>query len=238
VIEYTSTGRLQLATGVKVLVYGNAGIGKTMLCATAPKPLLISAEGGLLSLQRKNIERVFGVNTPGITYDIPVALIRTVEDLMRVYDDVKRPDWSANIQTVCLDSLSEIAETVLAHAHTQTKDGRAAFGDMAEQVLELCRKFRDLPGKHVYFSTKQGFSTDSDLIGPSLPGRMLDREIPYLFDELLQLGISQDAQGQAFRYLRTMPDLKHYAKDRSGMLDARGECPSLTNIFNKISAGA
>lgn len=236
--EYTSTGRIQLSQGVKVLTYGNAGIGKTMLCATAPQPLLISAESGLLSLQRKNIERVFGVNTPGICYDIPVALIRSIDDLSKVYDDVRNPQFAASVQTICLDSLSEIAETVLAHALASTKDGRAAYGDMADQIINLVRKFRDLPGKHCYFTTKQGLSSDSDLLGPSLPGQKLDREVPYLFDELFQLTISESQDGAKHRYLRVEPDLKHYAKDRSGQLDVRGEYPNLTNIFQKISAAA
>lgn len=36
--------------GVKCIVYGGAGVGKTRLCATAPRPIIISAEEGLLSL--------------------------------------------------------------------------------------------------------------------------------------------------------------------------------------------
>ena len=39
------------ANGVKILVYGQAGAGKTTLAATMPKPIIISAEGGLLSIQ-------------------------------------------------------------------------------------------------------------------------------------------------------------------------------------------
>lgn len=36
--------------GVKVLVYGQAGAGKTHLIRTLPHPVILSAEGGLLSL--------------------------------------------------------------------------------------------------------------------------------------------------------------------------------------------
>ncbi len=236
--QYTTTAAAAHVNGVKCLVYGNAGTGKTMLAATCPAPLLISAENGLLSLQRKNIERVFGVNAPGITYDIPVAIIKSVDDLVQVFNDVSNPHFGASLQTIYLDSLSEIAETVLAHALNQTKDGRAAYGDMAEQILDLCRKFRDLPGKHVVFTSKQGLSSDSGLLGPSLPGRLLDREVPYLFDELFQMSIADNGQGGSVRFLRTAPDFKHYAKDRSGQLDPRGEFPSFSNIFAKISAGA
>lgn len=237
-VQYTTTSAAAHCHGVKVLIYGNSGTGKTMLAATCPAPLLISAENGLLSLTRKNIERVHGVNTPGICYDIPVAIIKGVDDLTRVFDDVSNPQFGASIGTVYLDSISEIAETVLLHALTQTKDGRAAFGDMADQIIDLCRKFRDLPGKNVVFTAKQGLSSDSGLWGPSLPGRMLDREVPYLFDELFQMALADNGQGGSARFLRTAQDIKHYAKDRSGSLDPRGEYPALSHIFSKISAAS
>lgn len=237
-IEWSTTSALSASHGVKFLVYGNAGTGKTMLIPTAPAPLLISAENGLLSLTRKNIERVHGVNTPGISYDIPVAKVRTVADLTEVFDLLKIPANRAkyNVGTICLDSISEIAEICLANALTNNKDGRMAYGDMAEQMLHLFRCFRDLEGVNVYFSAKQGFCKDSNLMGPSLPGNILPREVPYLFDELFHLHLVSDAQGNPVRVLRTAPDSENNAKDRSGALDPRGEWPSLANIMQKISA--
>ncbi len=40
---------------VKCLIYGESGVGKTWLCQTAPKPVIISAEKGLLTLKHVNI---------------------------------------------------------------------------------------------------------------------------------------------------------------------------------------
>ena len=48
-MQFTTTAQAVLDTGVKMLVYGESGMGKTMLTATLPRPLLISAESGLLS---------------------------------------------------------------------------------------------------------------------------------------------------------------------------------------------
>ena len=36
--------------GVKMMVYGASGVGKTRLTTTCPNPIIISAEKGLLSL--------------------------------------------------------------------------------------------------------------------------------------------------------------------------------------------
>lgn len=235
-IEWSTTGKLAGSHGVKFLVYGNSGAGKTMLVPTAPKPLLISAENGLLSLTRQNIERVFGVNTPGISYDIPVAKISTVQGLTDVFNWVSQPANKSAFSTICLDSISEIAEIVLKNALVQNKDGRMAYGDLAEQLLTLVRCFRDLDGINVYFSAKMGLCDHSNLFGPSFPGKILDREIPYLFDEVFQLQVLANSDGTPARCLRTSPDATHNAKDRSGALDVRGEYPSLSNIIAKISA--
>lgn len=70
-VKLTTSKQAALVHGVKCIVYGRAGIGKTMLVATAPAPFLISAESGLLSLREQNITKVFGENNPNITYDIP-----------------------------------------------------------------------------------------------------------------------------------------------------------------------
>jgi ABC-type lipoprotein export system ATPase subunit len=53
-INVKTTGSLS-ANGVKMLVYGQAGAGKTTLVATLPAPIVLSAEGGLLSIQDANL---------------------------------------------------------------------------------------------------------------------------------------------------------------------------------------
>lgn len=50
-LKWTTTDRASISQGVKMLVYGASGSGKTGLCATLPAPLIISAEGGLLRLR-------------------------------------------------------------------------------------------------------------------------------------------------------------------------------------------
>jgi len=44
-INLKSTGSLS-ASGVKLLVYGQAGAGKTSLIKSLPAPIVLSAEGG------------------------------------------------------------------------------------------------------------------------------------------------------------------------------------------------
>lgn len=226
--------------GIKALAYGGAGSGKTMQVATLPRPVLISAENGGLSLKRRNIEKVFGAGRTDITYDIPILEIRQVGDLESAYQAMSK--YSTQFDSAALDSVSEIAETILKNAKPQYKDPRKAYGDMLEQMLDVLKKFRDLRGKHVYMSAKQGRFDDevsgAALFGPMTPGKALSQELPYLFDLVLQLSRVQppDLTKPPYHIFRTAPDFSYQAKDRSGVLDPRGEPADMGHIIRKISA--
>ena len=121
---------------VKSLVYGGAGVGKTVLASTAPNPLIISAESGLMSLA---------------DLDIPVIEVTTKDEVDEAYKYALESDYD----TICLDSISEIAEVVLAGEKKNFKDGRKAYGVMNDQMVPLIRNFRDIKDKHIYFTSKQ-----------------------------------------------------------------------------------
>lgn len=240
-LHFTTTAQAAHVYGVKALVYGPAGVGKTMLCATAPAPLILSAEAGLLSLSRANIERVYGADTAGVTYDIPVIQISTVNDLTEAHMWCLNAVEARQFATVCIDSLSEIAEVVLNNAKRQVKDPRQAYGELIEKMETLVRAFRDLPGKHVVMTAKMEASknelTGAVVHAPSMPGSKLGQKLPYFFDEVFRLGVNKTPDGQPFRFLQTQPDLQYEAKDRSGAL-APMEYPSLQSVFHKITQGA
>lgn len=206
--------------GIKIMVYGLAGTGKTRLCATAPKPIILSAEQGLLSLR---------------TQDVPYIQIKTIAELKAAREMLMndRRFW-----TICLDSASEIAEVCLRDLVATNKDPRKAYGDMAQEVLNEVRAFRDFPQRHVVFIMKQGRVKDEQtggfLNGPLMPGQQLDQHMPYMFDECFQL-VTANVGGEIRSAIRTQRDNMNEAKDRSGRLDM-WEPPNLTYIFDKIAA--
>lgn len=237
-VQFSSTGALTKVNGVKVLVYGEAGSGKTLLCATAPTPLIISAESGLLSLRPENLARHEQQVQRALPRDIPVITITTYLELFEVYNWCRASTEARHFRTLCLDSVSEIAERVLAHAKSTVKDPRQAYGQLIDNTVSLIRGFRDLPGFHVYFSAKsermKDEGTGQTYYGPSMPGKALGPALPYFFDEVFHLGIGKAGDGSKYRYLRTQPDLQYSAKDRSGSL-AEIERPDLGYIFSKIT---
>ena len=219
-INVKSTGSLA-ANGVKVLVYGQAGAGKTSLIKSLPSPIVLSAEGGLLSIQDA---------------DLPFIEIASMDDLREAYEWLTSSDDAKAYQSVALDSISEIAEVCLNHEKKVNKDPRAAYGAMQEQMADIIRAFRDLPGRHVYMSAKLEKTQDEMgrvLYAPSMPGNKTGQALPYFFDEVLALRVEKDGDGATQRALMCDSDGLWLAKDRSGKLDA-WEAPDLSAVFAKI----
>jgi phage nucleotide-binding protein len=211
------------AQAVKLLVYGQAGAGKTSLIPTLPKPVILSAEGGLLSIADTNL---------------PFIEITSMEDLREAYKWLTSSTEAAEFESVALDSISEIAEVVLNAEKKINKDPRAAYGAMQEQMADIIRAFRDLPGKHVYMSAKLEKTQDEMgrvLYAPSMPGNKTGQSLPYFFDEVLALRVEKDAEGNTRRALMTDGDGLWLAKDRSGKLEV-WEDADLGDIIRKIGS--
>lgn len=209
--------------GVKCVVYGCAGVGKTRLCATAPKPIIISAEEGLLSI---------------VDIDIDYIEIKTLDDLDSAYRMLRA---SNDYETICLDSLSEIAEALVIELLPQHKDGRQAYAAFAQAMIPMIKRFRDIKGKNTVFTCKEDTILDEDgaflRYDLLLPGHQLNKQTPYLVDELFHMQV--DRKGIPF--LNTKPNRKSFSKDRSGALNPKGEyaksvneVPNLTELFAKI----
>lgn len=219
-INIKTTGSLS-ANGVKLLVYGQAGAGKTSLIKTLPSPIVLSAEGGLLSIQDA---------------DLPFIEINDIETLREAYKWLTESNEAKSFKSVALDSISEIAEVVLNAEKKTTKDPRQAYGAMQEQMADIIRAFRDLPGRHVYMSAKLEKTQDEMgrvLYAPSMPGNKTGQALPYFFDEVLALRVEKDGDGNTQRALMCDSDGLWLAKDRSGKLES-WEAPDLGAIISKM----
>lgn len=217
--------------GVKILVYGSAGAGKTRLCGTAPKPIIISAESGLLTFRKMIAEGLLDPNTPVIEVD-------SIETVDAAYEWCRTEAKKHGILTICLDSISEITEKCLAAEKGKTKDPRQAYGEMAVRVIQLVKQFRDLAGFHVIVTAKQRVAKDPvtgvEKAQPTAPGQQVGEQLPYLFDEVWHAYTDKDpATGATYHALRTHAAFNAEAKDRSGVL-AEIEYPDAAHLINKI----
>ena len=218
-IKLKSTADVQ-ANGVKALVYGMAGVGKTYMIKSLPNPIVISAESGLLALTGT---------------DIPYIEVKTFIELQEAYQFIVS-EHGAQFESIAIDSISEIGEIVLAHEKSVNKDGRGAYGEMAVKIMEIMRSFRDIQGKNVMFIAKAEKSQDETgrmLYQPSMPGAKISQQLPYLVDLVMALRTEKDTEGTIQRALMCQTDGTWQAKDRSGKL-AAWEAPDLSAIIAKI----
>lgn len=214
----------QSVNSVKALIMGESGVGKTKLAGTVPTPLILNAEGGLLSLANENIDSVD---------------ITTVEDVMEVYTFLTESKDAKKYETIVLDSVSEIAEVYLNTLKKQYTDARQAYGQLATDMTEMIRAFRDIKNKHVYFISKAG-KVENDIgvseVKPIMPGKNLTNGLPFFFDLVLGLKIGKLEDKSTYRYLQTGSSIDMKCKDRSGILEEIEE-PDLGKIFTKIIEG-
>jgi len=127
-----------------------------------------------------------------------------------------------------------------------TKDPRQAYGAMQEQMADIIRAFRDLPGRHVYMSAKLDKSQDEMgkmLYAPSMPGNKTGQQLPYFFDEVLAARTHDETNsaGETVTtyYYQCKPCSLWSAKDRSGALDKYEDgSGGIGPIIDKIRRGA
>lgn len=226
-VKITSVDEAIEDTGLKILVHGQAGAGKTVLCATTKEPtLILNIEGGLLSLK----------GAPSYIKTVKIESIANLEEVLIMLQQQRDAD-DQQYKWVCLDSLSDIAETVLANEMEKSTDPRKTYPAFQAEVVKLVKGYRNLNGYNIVMTAKQ-MSTKDDFTGitlysPSMPGNKLGPALPYLFDEVFALRVEKDEEGDDYRVLQTGRDVMFEAKDRSGMLKTF-EPPKLYAIHEKI----
>lgn len=206
--------------GAKIVIYGQPKIGKTTLCATAPSPLILSFEKGLLSLRRHNL---------------PYIEINSIAELANILVWLRTDAKSKQFQTICFDSISDCAETVLSEEKRSTRDGRKAYGNTNDRIMDIFRDYRDLP-RNVYFTAKEEPKQAGEVTRPWMPDRFLTTQLPYMFDTIVRMMPLRLNDGSSIRALRCQGDFETYAGDRSGNL-VEWEEPNLSKLFAKITKG-
>lgn len=225
-INITSIDEAIEDNGLKILVHGLSGAGKTMLCASTGSPtLILNAEGGLLSIR-------------GAPSYIKVAKVSCFEDLEEVIDmlEMDERNGERKFDWVALDSISDVAEAVLKNELEACADPRKSYPAFQSKVDSLIKAFRDLRNYHVIMTAKQDMTKDDytgiTLRSPHMPGNKLGPAVPYLYDLVLALRVDKDEDGNDYRTLQTSRDVMYEAKDRSGELKMF-EPPNLKKILKK-----
>ncbi len=236
-LEFKRVSQINRDRGVKMLIYGQSGAGKTMLATTLPKPIFIDAESGTLSLAKDNLEKVFGKENSDVSYDMACITVNTLEDVAEVYQWCIDPANSSHYDSIVIDSLSEIAEVAFNDAKKKFKDGRVFWNEYKANVESIIRDFRDIKNKHVCMISKMDFVKDEvsgiTRLAPKMPSASLSNALDYFFDEVYRLAIGTDTEGKTVRFLQTSVDIQHHAKSRGGLDPV--EIPNLSHVIRKLN---
>lgn len=216
--------------GVKAILYGGPGTGKTPMLTTIPNSIIAFTEPGLLSIRKHQ-----GAGVMTTTY----------KEMREFWMWAIQSREAQQFQTKCSDSLSQMAEIILAEEFARQATGgkgnntdpRNAYGEMAKKMMELMNWIYYAPAFNAALIAKEG---DVEFAGetkarPYFPGKELNIRIPHLFDsvwrvETLKVPTGAFLAGQ--RVIRTRENFSCFARDRSGNLNELEAC-DLSMLYNK-----
>jgi phage nucleotide-binding protein len=216
------------------MVYGNPGVGKTVLAATASQVpemspvLFVDVEGGTLSVASMGL-------------DCDVARVTKWRDMQKIYEDLY--DRKTRYKTVVIDSLTEVQKFsmlgIMQDPERQDKDPDVAtlreWGKNIEQTRKFVRGFRDLPINTIFTALSM---TDQDNKGqkhtkPSLSGK-LSNEVAGFLDIVVYM-YKKNVDDEIHRCLLTSETDDTVAKDRSDSLPLVVVDPTMATLYDLIS---
>lgn len=199
--------------GCKAIVYGPAGCGKTPLIQTAPRPLLLSVEPGLLSMRSSTV---------------PTYLAHDAKSIDEFFKWFFNSPETKNFDTLAIDSGSYMADVYLQASLKGTsnagnkKHGMQAYGEMATNTMEHLRTLFYVKEKHIYLICKEELADVEyqSLRRPYFPGKVLNIDVPFLYDFILRLAKTNvpGMQGEQLAF-QCVGNMNILARNRTGNLN-------------------
>jgi hypothetical protein len=157
--------------GVKALCYGPPGSAKTPTVNTAPRPVLLACEPGLLSMRNSMVP----------TWIAPTKA--KIDDFMKWFEHSSE---AKAFDTLAIDSISQMCNIALDES--TSKHGLAQYGDMANYVMPYFQRLYYMKEKHLFLIAKEELTSDGKR-RPAFPGQQLNGSsgVSHLYDCILRL---------------------------------------------------
>lgn len=233
-IQIHNTQNFLRRGGIKFMIYGKRGVGKTPIAATMPKPLFIASESGLASIR-----------TAGVDY----VEMTTLAQIKSVTEWLRNPANIAKYDSIVWDSVSYSTQCTLSELKRIKTYNHAMkyYGDLADAIMPFIELIANDIQKNVCVTAWQGdvyHPVTETVIGcePLTAGKAIGNYLMHFFDVTMHMARHnvnvQQADGsvvqQAQTYLQTKEANGIFARDRLGVLDPF-ELPNLSVIINKLS---
>ena len=251
-----ATERLAEARGVKALIVGPVGVGKTSLLRTLDpaRVLFVDIEAGDLSVQDVPVD-TFRLDDWGTARDLACRIggpnpsfpanacysEAHYQAIGGALDQIDRYD------TIFVDSITAVSRLSFRWAEQQPeafsertgkKDVRGAYGLHAREMIAWLQHLQHARGKNVIFVAILEKVTDEFNVAtwqPQMEGARTGRELPGIVDQILTMNWVDFGDGATTRaFVCTAPNPWCYpAKDRAGRLEQIEE-PHLGKLITKL----
>ncbi|MDD3676780.1 ATP-binding protein [Thauera propionica] len=253
--------RLAERHGVKLVLLGKSGIGKTSQLKTLPEDstLFVDLEAGDLAVRdwhgdcvrpstwcefRDLVAFLAGPN-PALPADAPYSEAHYRHVCERYGDPSQQ---IAKYDTYFVDSITVLARLCLTWCKSQPQafsertgkpDLRGAYGLLGQEMIAALTHLQHARGKHVIYVAILDERTDDfnrRVFTPQIEGSKTATELPGIVDEVVTLAELKAEDGSAYRAFvcHTVNPWGYPAKDRSGRLDLV-EPPNLAALIAKCS---
>lgn len=255
----TADQRLANKAGIKGIILGKAGIGKTSLLYTLDPAttLFVNAEAGELSVQdwggdmvrlrtwpdARNLAAAVGGGNPALDDGEPYSVAHA--EAIRGQMDF------AKYETIFIDSITEVSRICFGWAARQPEamsertgkpDTRGAYGLLGREMVGWLKQFQHAPRVNVWLvgllnEVKDDFGRVSHVM--QVEGSKTALEAPGITDQVITMTQFTPEEGAPYRAFVThaVNQWGFPAKDRSGRLDLIEE-PHLGKLMQKISGPA
>ena len=205
--------------GVKSVIYGAPGSGKTPIINTAPRPLLLACEPGLLSMRNSSVPTYLGYEA------------KSIDDFFAWFFNSAE---TKNFDTIAVDSISQMSDIYLKDAMKHNKHGLKAYGEMATRTMEHLTGLYYTRYKHTYLIAKETMIDDNGtrIRRPYFTGQQLNVDVAHMYDAILHLGIHNVPSVGQIKAFRCQASIDTLARDRTGLL-AEFEPPDFGAIVRK-----
>jgi hypothetical protein len=257
----SASQRLAEKSGVKLVMLGRAGIGKTsqLRGLSEVSTLYVDTEGGDLAVRnwqgdtirpktwpefRDLVVFLAGPN-PALPEDAPYSQAH-FNHVCERYGD---PAQLTKYDTYFVDSITVLSRLALIWAKSQPQamsertgkpDTRGAYGLLGQEMIGALTHLQHARGKHVVFVAILDEKLDDfnrKVFVPQIEGAKTAAELPGIVDEVVTLAEIKTEDGSSYRAFvtQTMNPYGYPAKDRSGQLEML-EPPDLRALIDKCAA--
>jgi phage nucleotide-binding protein len=208
-VKVENSKNLAKENGIRVLLYGASGVGKSFQAVHTGKTVVITSEKADLTLN---------------DFDVDIIKINSSKELKEAYNYVA--ENADKYDTVFIDSLTDIGEMIVMElkksGNYSKSDTYKMWSDFTDIMITITKSFRDMENINVVLicleeSIKNGFE---EKIVPQIPAKKAKSKLVSLYDIVTRLHVNENGE----REFLCAPSDEFDAKDRSGKLNPVEPC--------------